>query len=708
MATTWKVNGVALADSGLRNLVITYDNMQADTCEFEDPDAAFDADPRFAFDAAITITRRDDGDPDEYGVFKGRIAQAPRFLGTKAESIRYVAHGRWADLDRRAFQQKFQYAVNPTDPASTLHSFPQGICVLSQADDGTKLALADALAYVVQKAVDAGADIELGSITGFDFEIPWDEVADLSCAKALTRLLALVPDAVVYFNYAATPPKMTISRRASLDALSVPIAPAGEAGLGTAYAALESIELTPLNQLLASGVFINYLRTDRSNARSWVVRSVDKFPNTDAVTGDEADCLVRTVQLAGAVQQGTNLRQTIEVGTIPTTALGLAADHRIMPFASRGGSSGDTDDNAFYTLLEFFRRNVPDLKHPWVKLLALESAEHVLAADSGEGVSQGSPDASLVNYLTAGAITPWMIDNLGIAAEEQEIRVLATVLIYRDADGNLTNGLVTNGKIETAHWPLKVRIRATAASGDTYSFLADESYTAPEAPPTGLAENLYGALSTVHYDGRLVLHQAEASIDYRPGVVINLTDSRAEWATSRMMVQKARLSVDDGRTLLTVGWPRQLMPADLTQVWRANRGRRPVTSYLTRVSGVTGTDTAAQDLGLHHFPATGSAAHHHPRHFSRDATPAGAAPAVSDLINTLHLLWTEHAEPTDLDRPVSGDTIDFQTGDKTYARGVITATDPRAGGGDNFAAFSFTASDETWYCKAHHVGLYPP
>ena len=73
----------------------------------------------------------------------------------------------------------------------------------------------------------------VGTITGLDFLVPWDEVADLDCARAIKRLLDLTPDVVVWWDYSTASPTININRRANLAAVNVPVAAAGEGGLGT-------------------------------------------------------------------------------------------------------------------------------------------------------------------------------------------------------------------------------------------------------------------------------------------------------------------------------------------------------------------------------------------------------------------------------------------------------------------------------------------
>ena len=124
MALTWKINGSTLTALGLKNLRLMLFNMQADECAFDDPGAAFDADLVFAYGTDIVVTWNNGG--ADVCVFRGSVAETPRFLGAKAESIKYKALGRWRDLERIPFVQQFKIADTPSNPASTLSNLPLG------------------------------------------------------------------------------------------------------------------------------------------------------------------------------------------------------------------------------------------------------------------------------------------------------------------------------------------------------------------------------------------------------------------------------------------------------------------------------------------------------------------------------------------------------------------------------------------------------
>ncbi len=74
-----------------------------------------------------------------------------------------------------------------------------------------------------------------------------------------------------------------------------------------------------------------------------------------------------------------------------------------------------------------------------------------------------------------------------------------------------------------------------------------------ETAPVGLAAQYYSALSTVQYDGQIVLREAECTGLLRPGKKLNLLNGRAAWATMAATVQQTIEDIDTGRTTVTLG-----------------------------------------------------------------------------------------------------------------------------------------------------------
>jgi len=176
---------------------------------------------------------------------------------------------------------------------------------------------------------------------------------------------------------------------------------------------------------------------------------------------------------------------------------------------------------------------------------------------------------------------------------------------------------------------LSCQIRATTASTQVYSELEDTSYTPPESAPAGLAEAIYAGVSQLHYDGRLTWSaRVVAAADGDDGRRAQPAQQPGGMGDDGCSGATVSLDVDHGRTKVKIGWPHQLMPADLMQIYRANRFRRDVTSDGARATGVSGDSSGntAQSLARRAPAGGGPAGHVPPTVFTAQVTLA--APPV--------------------------------------------------------------------------------
>ncbi len=123
----------------------------------------------------------------------------------------------------------------------------------------------------------------------------------------------------------------------------------------------------------------------------------------------------------------------------------------------------------------------------------------------------------------------------------------------------------------------------TMTNVSTGLFNALESLIPPDEVPTGVADEVYAAVGTLHYDGQIKL-VADEPIIISAGSVLNLLGGRAEWATMRAMIQSVDVSVDTGTTLISFGPPEHVGIADLVQLARANSKRGPTFSLGSKLS----------------------------------------------------------------------------------------------------------------------------
>lgn len=698
MPAAWKLslNGATpapLADFGIasepRAVVLRLANQEADTLTLRQAGAAFEDDPEFDLGDTVSLYR------DEVCVFTGIIREIPREGERGRESLSYVACGPWDWLARRAYLQNFKFATTPgTGGGGGLTTKRIGRVVLGQDDTAARVHVSSEVTNIIGVAILAGLPVCIGALTGLNFFIPWDEATDLSMADAITRALTHIPDAVVWWDYNATPgtPRLHIARRAGMTGVSLALPARREGGTG-GTSPIASVSLAPLERLRVSGVRLIYIRQNRDTDELWNEVDVD-YAGTGS-TGLEDNCLVRTIQLAGYEQTGSWLYQEVNTGTLPTALLGTSgATPAGGMIDEHHNAAGDDDDGDFNTLLTFWRANDPTLRRGDVTVKAFRARRRVPVDDP----VSGTPSADCVRYIRAGggAITDWMISEYGVIGEFQD--VTCDVAIER---------VTPSGKTVRQITTLHARVLATNANTQTYSLLSGASFTPAEEVPTGLAAIIYAALSRLPWEGMVVLDEsltaarAECSLAWGPSKVVNLTGGRAEWEDMAEIVQAASYDLFSARTTLTLGPPRQLSVEDITAVYRANRSRRAVTSAAARDTGRVVTGGGPQGLATMQ-PSNSSAAHPlAPSLFIATWSIAGSVPVLSDLRAMINTVWPETDATATALRPVEGDQVSFGS----YIKVTITRTDPGVAG--NVHSFSFTANGETWYAVGGWLRKYP-
>ena len=569
---TWKLNGQLLEVLGLKDARITYANLQPDTLEVRHLTARWDADPLFAYAQAVTLARVEIDESDgsvisSTVVFRGKCRGFPRFLGRTAESLSYTFAGVWDELQRRPLLQNQAVVVDP-DVSDIPIMVPQGLVILNQDDDGTSVNIADALEVCVQAAIDAGVSIELGTITGYDFAVGWDEIADLTIADGIIRLLQVAPDAAVWFDYAPTVPVIHFSRRAELAAVTLPLSPVG-VGEWPAYAGLDTLRIRSRPDLQVPFVSIQFRRLNTINGQSYL--TVEK---QTAGAGSETDenALVRTIQLAGSSFTETMLSQECKTLVLASALGNGTLDSTVVTATS--------SPSAFNELSKFWKRKVPALAGPGIVIQGFrnrirKAAE--VADGSGDPVTP-TLDTSLVRELIEGAITPWMRSSgLNRSAQEQNYEVE----IAYDAPTAEDPSVVF--RVTQAY---SAPVMATNAVTRVYTFQESGDSVDPEPTPEGLSDSLYEALSVLQHEGEVTIIEQECSLGFRPGKVLGLTGGRPEWADMGALIQSATADLDNWRTSVTFGWPTALGPADLVEIFRANRLKKPADRGLFRTTGI--------------------------------------------------------------------------------------------------------------------------
>lgn len=502
----------SFAEWGLGALERKLVNQGQDEVTFTAPGAAYDGEPLLAYGDTVAIRR------DGALWFQGRVIGVPRVGAASAESMRYTIAGPWWYLEDLVFQQQWKQLSDFTNSNSPLADVYRSRVVIGQSEAGAKLNSAQQITEVINFAIAQGRPLQLGAVEPVA-DFPWDERRDPSCATVIKRVLRWTPDAVTYFDYSTTPPTLHVRNRSSLTAVTIPV---------NAGAPVESLTITPRNDLQRSVVTLKYEQTNTVDGADFTQLVVDQYPtgsNENAIAA-----LSMTFELSG----GNASYQRQQITTAPIKE----------------------NDVTWWTT-----------KLPW------------LANLSNVAISGGarSPD-NLPNELQKGTVATWMGKQSGM------VQVTATLSYDCLSDPQSPVDPVGNPVIERkSAVTITTRVRGTDASSQVYTRL--RRLTTSEPVPVGLAQALYNSVSVLSYEGALKLKESECSGTAMPGRMLQLTGGRAEWTSMCAVIQIVSEKIDTGETSIEFGPPNHLGRQDLVRLLQVNRKRRVTYRADERSSG---------------------------------------------------------------------------------------------------------------------------
>ena len=548
MSSIWTIvdaNGVekSVGDWGLSEVTRERINQAPDIVTFRAAGQPSDADPIFAYGSTVKLFR--DGTP----WFYGRVVQVPGRAAAKLEEQTYRVAGPWWYLENLVFQQTWQ-TTNGAN--STLISTNKSRLILNQKSDGTKLATGAAILEVLDYATARGVPITVGTVTP-SATAPYAEALDRSCAEVIRNLLRWTPDAMATFDYMTTPyPTLSILRRADAATVTLP-----------AYGApISGLDLTPRHDLQVPAVVLKFEQTNDIDNDTFTSLIVQSAPTT--ATGDEFGAMVMTLDLSGA--RATYQKQPVTTAVIPQSD------------ASAG-------------VIDWWKAKFPWLADFDDGDLSVVSGTHVVTIENPDDYP-GVTLADVPNELLEGSVSAWMSLNAA------PLRVTATIQ-YTGATTEESSAVwgATNQRV------LYTRLTGTNAETQTYSRLTSE--TEAEPVPDGLAQALFDATGVLQYDGVIELTEVECTGAGAPGMLLNLSGGRTEWAAMAAQIQRVEEKIDLGQTKITVGPAKHLKQSDLTEWLRANRSRQISYRLSERTTG-SGSGNAAKVQGGEHTPRSDS------------------------------------------------------------------------------------------------------
>ena len=200
---------------------------------------------------------------------------------------------------------------------------------------------------------------------------------------------------------------------------------------------------------------------------------------------------------------------------------------------------------------------------PWLSQLA--DADWSVESVSRTGVEL------YASALKSGCVPSW-------TGEHTEDEVFTVEILYE-----VKSSVAPYNVLDRARKKLTFSAKSTDATTKTYRRLT--SWIAAEPVPASLATSLYTSWNRLHYDGSIVIHSQNPSIDARPGRLLRVTGGLAEWETMDAVVQSVDIDLASGKATIATGTCGRLEADNLMAVYRAARGRRFSYLRLGRDSG---------------------------------------------------------------------------------------------------------------------------
>ena len=483
--STWAINGTPTTSLNVTEITLARCSQAPDelTIKLAQP---FDLNALYPHGSAITLSQ------DGMVYFTGRCETDPRKADGKSECITVRALGPWWYLENRIYQQQWLFQPDPNSPATV--AVPTTNVILGLKQDGTFATTGYAMTDALQFCINSGAGFQLGSIMpGINF--PCDKGTDLTCAEVLHRCLRWTPDAVVWFNYAVSPPAINIQRRGALESVSLPAVQQN----------VKSVECEPMYSLLKDGVLLHYIVGDAV------------FPSANDQAGNVAsfNVLEMTLKLAPS-------SQSIIYNKVEVIALSSFAD--------------GANDQVFWNSVFPF----------------LAAADNVKIT----GGTWGNPSTCPSMLKPGYTLTDWMLNSQGIFSQVSTVTANVTYSLGGQAYSQ----------------QLSYNYTATNATNKTYTW--GNGGSPAELPPSGLASAIWSACNLLHFQGRLMLVDAECGVGGAlMGKTLNLTGGNAAWVNMVALIVGVTEDLFKGYTTVQFGPPPCLGAGDMLALARMNRIR---------------------------------------------------------------------------------------------------------------------------------------
>lgn len=581
-----------LAEWGVQRPMFEALNQRPDTLVFHFPMAAADADALWAYRDELILRRSGSV------FFRGRVALTPRMMKPDAEGMRYEVRNIWWDLEKILWTQGW----NGGTGSGTVRQHPRAILGIDPLT-GDRIDGRDALAPIADLATAMGSPLTIvsnGLAEGFS---PITAEANQSLADMIRAELRWHPDATVVASYDESGTTLTMVRRATADAVSLPVG----------ARPTESIDIVERHDMVCDAVHLQYEASilelyripattedpARIGSRRRTIFFSDKWPEDSerttqtmffALPGNAKDPDVPEIR-PGEIQTH---KQPIVTRPLPRpeehdstavrwwydklglAAYGLETDDVKLPSSTVGAIRAHN-----IQISPEYREERPSAVNPEstplfsttdINALPRELVEGQIADWMGNlavpviATSTVAVKASSVNALDADLREPLM--------KMVWDRTLISGTPYYLIDGH-ESVIGTDARTKVYETPVSVTAGVTVSDGSINAANINTIATAQaRSVIPNLAKRIFDSYSVLHYQGTLPIMEQEAGGTRYLGRALNLTGSRSEWSTMRAQIQGESIDIETGTTTLTFGPPQHLAVQDFLSQ------RDAVTRYL--------------------------------------------------------------------------------------------------------------------------------
>lgn len=473
-------------------------------------------------------------------VFKGIVTGVPASLGGDGMTVNVTVSGPWWWLDNTPITEEITEAERPQ------FECPKGD-------------LRGNLIAILNRAISKGLPIAIGTIDAC-YDVPTVTFQGGSFADAISELVRLVPDAVLWWDYSGTGhPKLNLTRRDAENPTTMRV------GVDE----ISSLSLNPEWGLKVSEVSVPYASRAENGSIQYLAQSSDQSGSGQrqviAVSGPELTDFVppdpiesKTITSKNPFSTGSEIDDT-EFNSVWPWWQQMKDLH-----------SGDTPPN----FVEFASASmsaqypnglVPDYYHEDGTVVVAATAARFVVKPAGETL----PD--------------WLIEKLGLVKGYHKGTWMAE-LVYGNFEDPWTEATDLEREViqSAAHFyqvtytPMTVRFffdlnfevyfMASEVTSQTHYQPLAYDY---ETPPADFAKNLRDAQNWLPYSGGVTLDREDHGFSRMMGKTIKIEGGLPPWETMGALVQGESYDLFSQRQEIELGVPARL--SGTTPVHRVNR-----------------------------------------------------------------------------------------------------------------------------------------